>query len=218
MIINNSWEKFLKSEFEKLYFNNLKNFLKDDAKHYNIYPDYNNVFNAFKLTPVENIKVVILGQDPYHTDGAACGLAFSTKKENFLPPSLRNILREVKDEFGEVNCISYDLTPWAEQGVFLLNTILTVREGHPLSHKGIGWEIFTDNAIKYISEECDNVVFMLWGNKAQEKISIIDRHKHLVLKASHPSPFSANRGFFGWNGFKIANDFLISKNKTPILW
>lgn len=212
------WKELLWEEFQKPYFANLKNFLIEEKKKYRVFPPGNEIFNAFNLTPFEKVKVVILGQDPYHGYGEAHGLCFSVKPGVPLPPSLVNIFKELSDDVGFIPPKSGDLTKWALQGVFLLNTILTVRENSPLSHKNKGWEIFTDAVIRTISEKKEHVVFMLWGSNAKSKISLIDASKHLILTAAHPSPFSAYNGFFGCRHFSKANAYLVSHNMTPIEW
>ena len=199
------WETFINNEKQKEYFKKIARFLK--GKEY--FPRRENILNAYKLTPFENIRVVILGQDPYHTPGMAQGLAFSVPTEfEPKPPSLKNILKELKDDIGEnANAIKTkgDLKCWAEQGVFLLNTVLTVEKGKPLSHRGIGWEIFTENTIKLISEKKEGVVFILWGGNARNYKKLIDKDKHFIIESAHPSPLSAYRGFFGSKPFSKTN-------------
>lgn len=180
------------------------------------YPAKSEIMRAFELTPIDNVKVVILGQDPYHGRGQANGLAFSVHAGQKAPPSLRNILKETWDDVGGMPWV--DLTRWAEQGVFLLNTVLTVEEKKPGSHANMGWETFTDEVIRTISQIQPHVVFMLWGNYAQKKEVLIDTEKHLVLKAPHPSPLSAYQGFFGCKHFSQANKFIVSKGQKPITW
>ncbi|MCX7696955.1 MAG: uracil-DNA glycosylase [Bacteroidales bacterium] len=212
------WKELLWDEFQKPYFAELKNFLIEEKKKYRIFPPGHEIFNAFNLTPFEKVKVVILGQDPYHGYGEAHGLCFSVKEGVPLPPSLVNIFKELQDDVGFVPPRFGNLTKWALQGVFLLNTILTVRENNPLSHRNKGWEIFTDVVIRTISDKKEHVVFMLWGSNAKSKIPLIDASKHLILTAAHPSPFSAHNGFFGCRHFSKANAYLISHHLTPIEW
>lgn len=218
--INASWKEVLKQEFEKSYFIELAGFLKvEKAMGKVIYPPGSLIFNAFELTPFDKVKVVILGQDPYHGKGQAHGLSFSVMKGVKPPPSLQNIFREIASDLGIQFSGTYgDLSHWARQGVLLLNASLTVREGEPLSHSKIGWEQFTDAVIKTVSAKKENVVFMLWGRFAQEKQALIDATKHLILKAAHPSPFSAYNGFMGCKHFSKANDYLVKNGKEPIDW
>lgn len=218
--INASWKEVLKLEFEKSYFIELAGFLKvEKAMGKVIYPPGSLIFNAFELTPFDKVKVVILGQDPYHGKGQAHGLSFSVMKGVKPPPSLQNIFREIASDLGIQFSGTYgDLSHWARQGVLLLNASLTVREGEPMSHSKIGWEQFTDAVIKTVSAQKENVVFMLWGRFAQEKQALIDATKHLILKAAHPSPFSAYNGFMGCKHFSKANDYLVKNGKEPIDW
>ncbi|CAG7580263.1 MAG: uracil-DNA glycosylase [uncultured marine phage] len=214
-LLGMSWEDFLKNEKKKDYFKEIESFLESQDRD-NIFPPKGQVFNAFNQTPFENIKVIIIGQDPYHGSGQANGLAFSVNEGVKIPPSLRNIFKEIKNEFG-YDMDKGDLTSWANQGVFLLNTILTVEKSKPESHKDIGWNTFTDNCIKWVSENKENLVFMLWGNHAKSKESLIGDN-HLILKSTHPSPFSAYRGFLGCDHFKKCNEYLEGKNLKPIDW
>ncbi len=200
-----TWEDVLKEEVEKPYFKKLGERVKNDRKVNTVFPETANILRAFELTPFEKIKVVILGQDPYHGEGQAHGLSFSVTEGNKLPPSLRNIFKELKDDLGIENTIG-DLTPWAKQGVFLLNAILTVAKNKPGSHSNLGWENFTSFVIKQISDKRDRVVFVLWGKFAKSKKVHIDTKKHLVLESSHPSPFSAAEGFFGSKPFSKINE------------
>ena len=216
--INPDWEKLLKEEFNKDYFKSLVDFIKQENVSYSICPQGKNIFKAFDTCPVNKIKVVIIGQDPYHTKGVANGLAFSANEGQRVPPSLQNIYKEINKEFGTPVSNSPDLTRWANQGVLLLNATLTVRQGSAGSHQGKGWEIFTDAVIKKISEESNNLVFILWGAYAQKKNVLIDNTKHLILESPHPSPFSADRGFFGNGHFRKANEYLAKFKKTPIEW
>ena len=216
--IEESWKELLWEEFQKPYFLELKNFLVEEKKKYRIFPPGKEIFNAFNLTPFHKVKVVILGQDPYHGYGEAHGLCFSVKEGVPLPPSLKNIFKELQDDIGFIPPASGNLTKWALQGVFLLNTILTVRENQPQSHRNKGWEKFTDAVIQLISEKKEHVVFMLWGLNAKAKLPLIDTSKHLVLTAAHPSPLSAHNGFFGCKHFSKANAYLKSNNIEPIEW
>ncbi len=209
----------MKKEQQKDYYKFLEEFIEVEYKAKTIYPSKDKIFNAFNLTNFEDIKVVILGQDPYHGLNQAQGLAFSTPKEIKNPPSLRNILKEIHNEFNKESiCNDGDLTPWSKQGVLLINAILTVEESKPKSHEKKGWEIFTDNIIKYISHEKENIIFILWGSPAIKKSKIIDTNKHFVLTAPHPSPLSSYRGFFGCGHFKQTNEILESIGKNPIDW
>ena len=200
------------------YFKNLITFVKQEYKDNTIYPPGPLIFRALNETPFDQVKVVILGQDPYHTPNVANGLAFSANERNKIPPSLLNIYKEIKNEYGKEIPKSPDLTKWARQGVLLLNATLTVRKGEAGSHQNKGWEIFTDEIIKSISEKKEKCVFILWGAYAQKKENLIDSSKHLVLKSPHPSPFSADRGFFGNNHFKKTNEFLKSHSLGEIVW
>jgi uracil-DNA glycosylase len=214
-----TWTDILKEEKEKEYFKKVLNFSNEERKTKKIFPPADKVFNAFKLTPFENIKVVILGQDPYHGQGQAEGLCFSVQPGVKLPPSLKNIYKEIESDLKiKMNFESGHLAKWAEQGVFLLNAVLTVEEGKPASHAGKGWEIFTDEVIRKISDNKDGVVFILWGNYAIKKKSLIDEKKHFVLTAPHPSPFSVHTGFFGCKHFSRTNEILKQENIEPIDW
>ncbi len=216
-IINNSWDLILKEEFESPYMQKLKDFLKNQRATHTVYPKKTEVFNAFKLTPFENVKVVILGQDPYHGANQAHGLSFSVNYGIKIPPSLANIYKELKTDINFTIPSHGNLTSWANQGVLLLNATLTVRAGEPGSHQKQGWEQFTDAVIKLISDKKENCVFLLWGNFAKSKINLIDLEKHLVLTAAHPSPL-AGGAFFGSKHFSKTNDYLKSKNISPINW
>lgn len=211
--------KHLSSEFEKEYFKELTNFVKKEYKDGVVYPAPKNIFRAFDLCPFEKVKVVILGQDPYHGTGQANGLAFAVNERETVPPSLQNIFKEIQNDLGKpLEHTNGDLSRWTEQGVLLLNATLTVRAHTAGSHQEKGWEQFTDAVIKVFSEEREHLVFMLWGNYAKAKGAHIDREKHLVLESPHPSPFSASSGFFGCKHFSQANAYLISHNEIPINW
>lgn len=216
--IHPSWKKLLKNEFEKEYFLNLTDFVKSEYTSNVIFPPGPLIFNAFNLTPLDQVKVVILGQDPYHGQGQAHGLAFSVHDGVPLPPSLKNIFKELKSDVGMDLPESGNLTKWAQQGVFLLNSVLTVRKSTPGSHAKKGWETFTDYVIKVLSDNKGHLVFLLWGNYAITKENLIDENKHLILKAPHPSPFSADRGFFGCKHFSKTNVYLNKYNISTINW
>ncbi len=213
-----SWRNKLSSEFEKEYFKDLIKFLRDEEVSQTILPPKKERFSAYNITPFENVKVVILGQDPYHGLEQAHGLSFSVKGEQPLPPSLKNIFKELVDDIGCAMPKEGDLTHWAEQGVFLLNVVLSVQVSQAGSHQQKGWEAFTDATIKLLSDEKEHLVFILWGKPAQSKEKLIDTNKHLVLKAPHPSPLSAYRGFFGSKPFSKTNDYLRTNGITPIDW
>lgn len=215
---NNSWDILLKDEFQKPYYLNLRKFLVQEYKSQTIYPNMNDIFNALKYTDYTDVKVVILGQDPYHQPNQAHGLCFSVKKGVNPPPSLQNMYKEIYAEYGYPIPQHGELTYWAEQGVLMMNTVLTVRESQPNSHKGMGWEIFTDNVISLLNQRPEPMVFLLWGANARAKKKIITNPNHLVLESAHPSPLSAYNGFFGNNHFKKANEFLKSKGLTEIDW
>lgn len=216
--LNNSWDEILQDEFKKDYYLKLRQFLKSEYATRTIYPSMNNIFNALKLVSFEDVKVVILGQDPYHEPHQAHGLAFSVEEGVDLPRSLQNIYTEIHNELNIVMPTSGNLTSWAKQGVLLLNTVLTVRRGAADSHKGRGWENFTDAVIKKLNERDKPVIFVLWGDNAKAKIPLITNTKHYILKAAHPSPLSASKGFFGCNHFKMINEILKSKGEKPIDW
>ncbi|WP_432645560.1 uracil-DNA glycosylase [Methanobrevibacter sp.] len=217
-MINNDWDSVLNDEFEKDYFLKIKEFVKKEYNAKTIYPHCDDVFNAFKLTPLSNVKVVILGQDPYHEEGQAHGLSFSTPEGRPIPRSLKNIFKEISEEYSCPIPESGCLEKWAKQGVFLLNTVLTVEKGNANSHSKCGWQIFTDNMIKILNNQKHPIVFLLWGKQAEKKKELITNPNHLVLITSHPSPFSARRGFFGCNHFKLANEFLNENNIDEIDW
>lgn len=214
-MINKKWDIVLKEDFESPYFEKLGIFVKNEYKHKIIYPEYKDIFNALKYTDYDEVKVVILGQDPYHGEHEAHGLSFSVKEGVPMPPSLRNIFKELKDDIGVVRTQT-DLTDWAKQGVLLLNSIMTVVKDTPLSHKDKGWEIFTDNVIKKLGEREKPIVFILWGNYARSKKLLIKNKNHLIIENVHPSPLSASRGFFGSKPFSKTNEYLIKVGKTPI--
>ena len=216
--IEASWKEHLKEEFEKPYFHELVQFVHQEYAAGPCYPPGRLLFNAFCQTPFSQVKVVILGQDPYHGPGQAHGLCFSVNDGVPFPPSLRNIFQEIQAETGAPIPESGNLTRWAEQGVFLLNTCLSVRAHQAFSHSGKGWETFTDAAIRVLSQEREGLVFLLWGAPAGRKATLIDREKHLVLQSPHPSPLSAHRGFFGNNHFTQCNQYLAQHGESPICW
>mgnify|MGYP000083115851 CR=1 FL=1 len=215
--IQNSWDEVLSDEFKSEYYLKLREFLKKEYFSRTIYPPMNDIFNALKLTPYEKVKVVILGQDPYHEKGQAEGLCFSVPKGVKTPPSLVNIFKEIKDDLN-IDNTSPELSCWAKQGVLLLNTSLTVREGQANSHSGKGWEILTDAIIKKLNDRKQPIVFLLWGANARSKAAFITNKNHLVLSAAHPSPLSAYNGFFGCKHFSKTNEFLIKNGIEPIDW
>lgn len=214
--LNDTWKSLLSNEINAPYFTELLHFLAEEQKNHSIFPPKNEIFNAFNHTPLEKIKVVIIGQDPYHGVGQAHGLCFSVNDDVKFPPSLKNIFNELQSDLEIPIPTSGNLTHWAHQGIFLLNNTLTVREKTPTSHQKKGWEEFTDSVIKLISEQKSGVVFLLWGNFAQSKENLIDTSKHHILKAAHPSPFSAHRGFLGCKHFSKTNKILIEQGKNPI--
>lgn len=216
--IDGSWKEVLSSEFNKEYFKSLTDFVKNEYSTKTVFPPGKNIFEAFNLCSFSNTKIVILGQDPYHTPGVANGLAFSSNSGQRIPPSLLNIFKELKSDLGKEIPDSPDLTAWAKEGVLLLNATLTVEKGKAGSHQGRGWEEFTDNVIKMISAKKDNIVFILWGAYAQAKESLVDTSKHFIIKSAHPSPFSAHRGFFGSRPFSRANNYLLEHGITPVRW
>jgi len=216
--IEESWREALREEFESPYFSELKNFLKTEKSKYRIFPPGPQIFSAFNLTPLPAVKVVIIGQDPYHGIGQAHGLCFSVPDGVQVPPSLVNIYKELHDDLGIPIPKSGNLEKWAKQGVLLLNATLTVRAGQAGSHQGKGWEIFTDTVIKTVSDLRAGVVFLLWGKYAQDKKVLIDAQKHYILTAPHPSPLSANRGFFGCKHFSKTNKFLEENGLGAIDW
>lgn len=217
-MIGNDWDYVLEDEFEKDYFLKIMEFVDEEYSTKTIYPPYEEIFNAFKFTPFANVRVVILGQDPYHEKGQAHGLAFSTPDGHPIPRSLKNIFKEINDEYGYRIPESGCLEKWACQGVFLLNTVLTVEEGNANSHSKCGWQTFTDNVIKLLNDHESPIVFLLWGKQAEKKKELITNPNHLILITSHPSPFSARRGFLGSNHFKLANEFLNENGLDEIDW
>ncbi len=216
--LNKEWLSVLEDEFKKQYFKNLEFFLKENSKEKKIFPNFKNCFLAFNKTPLSKVKVVILGQDPYHGEGQANGLSFSVSKGVGIPPSLRNIFKELLATFPKENFLSGDLSPWAEQGVFLLNSVLTVEESKAASHRNKGWELFTDYVLKVLNKQEQPIVFMLWGAYAQKKAFFLSNEKHLVLSAPHPSPLSAHRGFLGCGHFKAAHIFFKENNLRTVKW
>lgn len=218
MKINNDWDLILKDEFEKEYFKNIESFLDKAFKEKNIYPPREEIFRALELSSYKNTKVIILGQDPYYNYGQAQGLSFSVNKGVKLPPSLRNIYKEMETDLGIKPANSGSLISWAKQGVLLLNASLTVEEKKPNSHKSIGWQIFTDRIISLLNERKEPLVFILWGNFAKSKKSLITNQRHLILESAHPSPLSARHGFFGSKPFSKTNEFLRKNNIKEIEW
>ena len=215
---DNDWDDVLRGEFDKQYYQVLRGFLKHEYANEIIYPSMYDIFNAFKATPYSDVKVVIIGQDPYHRPNQAHGMAFSVKEGIQIPASLKNIYKELMTDIGIRMPNTGHLMPWAKQGVLLLNTVLTVREGRPLSHKGYGWESFTDNVLKKLNEHRTPIVFLLWGAPARKKAMLITNPKHMKLYCAHPSPLSANYGFFGCKHFSKANKFLEDNGMEPIDW
>ncbi|MFW3373148.1 uracil-DNA glycosylase [Aliarcobacter butzleri] len=214
-----TWKDIIENEQQKPYYEKLKEEIDKRYENSIVFPEKQNIFKAFSLTKFEDLKVVILGQDPYHGIGQAQGLSFSTPSNIKNPPSMVNILKEINDDLRKKSvCEDGDLTPWAKQGIMLLNTILTVEQGLAKSHHNLGWEIFTDNIIKYISENKENVIFLLWGSPAISKTKLIDKNKHFILTAPHPSPLSVYRGFYGCKHFSKTNEILKKLNKEEIIW
>ena len=216
--IEQSWKQRLQTEFDKPYFEQLTQFVRTEYQTRTIYPPARLIFNAFNLCPFDKVKVVIIGQDPYHGVGQAHGLCFSVQDGVQFPPSLRNIFKEIHDDIGTPVPFSGNLTRWAEQGVLLLNATLTVRADEAGSHQRRGWETFTDAVINAVASEKQNVVYILWGSYAQQKAAMVNRSQNLVLESVHPSPLSASRGFFGNHHFSRANQYLIEHGKEPIVW
>lgn len=217
-ILRNDWAELLKDEFQKDYYLRLREFLKSEYQHYTIYPDMYDIYNALHYTPFHQVKVVILGQDPYHGPNQAHGLSFSVKPEVDIPPSLKNIYKELHADIGCLIPNHGYLVKWAEQGVLLLNNVLTVRRGQAHSHRGMGWEQFTDQVITTLNQKETPVVYILWGAAAQKKQALIDLSKHYVLKSPHPSPLSAHRGFFGSKPFSKTNQILEQNGQEAIDW
>lgn len=217
-MIGNDWDILLKNIFEGEGFNNFIKSIKDKYKTNICYPEYDDIFNALKLTSFKDTKVVIMGQDPYHGEGEAHGLSFSVKKGIKLPPSLVNIFKELNDDLGITPPTDGDLTKWAQEGVLLLNSVLTVKKDTPASHKNLGWELLTDHIIKLLNTKEEPVVFILWGNFARSKKKFITNKKHYIIESTHPSPFSAYSGFFGSKPFSKTNEFLKKNNLKPIDW
>ena len=214
-----NWQTIIEEEKQKEYFKKLQEFLDEQYTNFTVYPPKDKIFRAFDLCKYDDLKIVILGQDPYHQPFQAQGLAFSTPKEIKNPPSMVNIFKEIQTDLEKSSlCLDGDLKPWAKQGVLLINTILTVQDSMPASHQKKGWEIFTDNIIKYISDNCDDIIFLLWGASSIKKTKLIDAHKHHILTAPHPSPLSAYRGFFGCKHFSKTNEILKQINKKEIVW
>lgn len=213
-----TWNEILAEEMQKDYYQELQAFVQKRRAEVRVFPEEKNVFNALELTPFELVRVVILGQDPYHGFGQAHGLSFSVQKGIPLPPSLKNIYKELQEDIGGEVPTEGDLTHWAKQGVLLLNTVLTVEEGNANSHKGMGWERLTNRLIESLNELKHPVIFILWGKPAQDKEKLITNPNHVILKAPHPSPLSAYRGFFGSKPFSRVNDILIQQGQTPIRW
>ncbi|MDM8212304.1 uracil-DNA glycosylase [Enterococcus hirae] len=217
-ILHNSWQNLLAEEFEKDYYKELHQFLAEEYQHHEVYPDMYHIYSALELTPYEKVKVVILGQDPYHGPHQATGLSFSVQPGVKIPPSLQNIYKELAADLGIPPAKHGYLKSWAEQGVLLLNTVLTVRAGMAYSHQGHGWEHLTDAIIQKLNERTEPIIFLLWGKSAQAKIPMIDTTRHIILKAPHPSPLSAHRGFFGSRPFSKINELLTALGQTPIDW
>jgi uracil-DNA glycosylase len=217
-ILHNDWAPQLEAEFEQPYYRELRNFLKAEYRTQTIYPDMHDIYNALHLTPFDKVKAVILGQDPYHGPGQAHGLSFSVKPGVDVPPSLQNMYKELQDDLGCPIPNHGHLVHWAEQGVLLLNAVLTVRAGQPNSHRGKGWERFTDSVIEKLNKRERPVVFLLWGTNAQEKARLIDANRHHIIRSPHPSPLSAHRGFFGSRPFSRTNAFLRSIGSAEIDW
>lgn len=217
-LIHNDWQDVLAPEFEKEYYQQLHAFLKDEYQHHRVYPDMYHIFQAFEWTPFSQVKVVILGQDPYHGPYQAHGLSFSVQPGVPVPPSLQNIYKELQDDLGIAPVNHGYLKKWADQGVLLLNSVLTVRDGQAFSHQGHGWERLTDVAIHQLSERPKPVVFILWGRAAQNKMTLIDQTRNIVIKSAHPSPLSASRGFFGSRPFSKTNAALTAMGEEPIDW
>jgi len=218
MITSPGWKKLIDQEAAKPYMKQLKKQLLNDYNTRTVYPNHKNILKALEIAPLEEIKVVILGQDPYHGPDQAHGLSFSVPNGIKMPPSLLNIFKELSADLNIPQPTNTDLTPWANQGVLLLNTTLTVLRGNPMSHANLGWETFTDEILQYVNNKKESIVFILWGAHAQKKMKFIDQNKHFVIKSPHPSPLSAHRGFFGSKPFSKTNEHLVEKNLQPINW
>ena len=216
-MINKKWDEVLKEEIKKDYFKKLGIFVKNEYKNKTIFPPYKNIFDALRFTDYDDVKIVILGQDPYHGLGEAHGLSFSVKEGIKMPPSLLNIFKELYSDLG-IKRTKTDLTDWSKEGILLLNSIMTVEKDKPLSHKNKGWEIFTDNIIKKLNEREDPVIFIFWGNFARSKKNLITNKRHKIIESAHPSPLSASRGFFGSKPFSKSNNFLKQMGKEEIKW
>ena len=216
--IEQSWKKVLQPEFDKPYFAALTDFVRSEYRHYKVYPPGPLIFNAFNSCPFNEVKVVLIGQDPYHEPGQAHGLCFSVNDGVPFPPSLGNIFKELNSDLGVPIPPTGNLQRWARQGVLLLNATLTVREHQAGSHQKRGWEQFTDAVISLLSQQCDHLVFILWGSYAQSKAQLIDATRHCILRSAHPSPLSAHRGFFGNHHFSLTNDYLVKHGKRPVDW
>jgi uracil-DNA glycosylase len=217
--LDESWQAVLGDEFEKAHMHALREFLRSEAENgFSVFPAEKEVFAAFAATPFDKVRVIILGQDPYHGAGQADGLSFSVEPGVRLPPSLLNIYKELETDLGIPRVKSGSLKPWANQGVLLLNSVLTVRENQAASHQRRGWELFTDRAIKELADSREGLIFVLWGSYAQKKAEFVDRRKHLVLESAHPSPLSASRGFFGSRPFSKINQYFASRGEPPIDW
>lgn len=218
LFVDVSWINFFQNENNQSYFSQLLSNIKREYQTYTCFPQWEEIFNAFKITPLETVKVVILGQDPYHQPQQAHGLAFSVKDKTPLPPSLKNIFQELKNDLNIEKDNNGNLTSWAKQGVLLLNTTLTVRQGQPNSHLQYGWTTFTDHVLSFLNFNCSNLVFILWGKNARSKKILIDSTKHYILESVHPSPLSSYGGFFNSKPFSKTNDWLVLKSNLPILW
>lgn len=218
LFVDVSWNNFFQNENNQSYFSQLLSNIKREYQIYTCFPQWEEIFNAFKITPLETVKVVILGQDPYHQPQQAHGLAFSVKDKTPLPPSLKNIFQELKNDLNIEKHNNGNLTSWSKQGVLLLNTTLTVRQGQPNSHLQYGWTTFTDHVLSFLNFNCSNLVFILWGKNARSKKTLIDRTRHYILESVHPSPLSAYGGFFNSKPFSKTNDWLVLKSNLPILW
>ncbi|WP_395473228.1 uracil-DNA glycosylase [Spiroplasma endosymbiont of Nomada rufipes] len=218
LFVDSSWLEFFQQEYKEAYFTKLLEDIKKEYQTYLCYPQWEEIFQAFKITPLSKVKVIILGQDPYHQPNQAHGLAFSVQTNTPLPPSLKNIFQELKNDLNIEKDNDGNLTTWAKQGVLLLNTTLTVRQSQPNSHLQYQWVTFTDHVLSFLNLNCTNLVFILWGKNARNKKMLIDTEKHFIIESAHPSPLIAYNGFFNSRPFSKTNNWLISKNKTPIKW